>query len=635
VWNVLGVQLAQKNLEDEGIKLLHQMLWGKDGGMNRLYQECDALPTELPNTVEAFNGLTRPEKVRWYITGILEDKNGLVLQQVFQWLCCHRKQIEPGQLISSKVAQTLKKLTAQQVTPLELITLLKWELEDELSPECAERIGKLIQKEFVETLKEEKSQIIEVLTHVKFKAKDGKWYLASQLLVAENISDEALITNFAPSSAILDESYQSTALRLFNVCRQDKLISEPTKFLKWIQQAEGEKRDAALQYLIKGQHRDKIIEYLKSQIPNWIIEIKDTTRQDQLVDRGFNIYCLQDLLNRLGLLSQLTRKNNEESSQHGGSDQAPLSPPKTPEQLLRQIFDWWKKARVPLIKKYETSIYPDPTSKWKLTSTNYNLQKPSTTQAWLALLLLGTCQSMGRTNLEQHRDFLAHCEQWGWFTVMEARKLKSADWYKLLDDYFSSIETGDRLQYYQWVRHYPAVYALARWWEVYRDSLLFTNNDSSRNWDIRIVFRPRSNRFLQGSGKGNDAPPLDKILGIGQTFVIRELLRAGILTSPAMHCYAYVPVRRVRGILQAIGCEHIREGGEDRNIANSKQIHNFLVEHLGKEDAIFCGDYDLPFLMLDQEPDDRKKEILGDVPNIPKEPDEDDVVGKFPSQDGG
>jgi hypothetical protein len=91
----------------------------------------------------------------------------------------------------------------------------------------------------------------------------------------------------------------------------------------------------------------------------------------------------------------------------------------------------------------------------------------------------------------------------------------------------------------------------------------------------------------------------------------------------------------VRGILQAIGCEHIREGGEDRNIANSKQIHNFLVEHLGKEDAIFCGDYDLPFLMLDQEPDDRKKEILGDVPNIPKEPDEDDVVGKFPSQDGG
>lgn len=115
----------------------------------------------------------------------------------------------------------------------------------------------------------------------------------------------------------------------------------------------------------------------------------------------------------------------------------------------------------------------------------------------------------------------------------------------------------------------------------------------------------------QGSGKGIDAPPLGNILGIGQTFIVRELLRAGILTSSTMHPYAYVPVRRVRGILQAIGCQGIREGGEDRNIANSNRIYEFLVKHLGEKDATFCGDYDLPFLMLDQESDYRKKEILG------------------------
>jgi len=130
-------------------------------------------------------------------------------------------------------------------------------------------------------------------------------------------------------------------------------------------------------------------------------------------------------------------------------------------------------------------------------------------------------------------------------------------------------------------------------------------------------------------------PPLGKILGIGQTFIIRELLRAGILTNPAMHRYAYVPVRRVRGILQAIGCQQIREGGEHRNIANSEQIYQFLVRHLGEKDATFCGDYDLPFLMLDQEPDDLKRQILGDVPIISKEPLEDDVEVSFPSKDGG
>jgi hypothetical protein len=637
VWDVLGVKFAQKHLEEEGIKLLHQMLWGENCGMNQLYQGCDAMPTGLPNTVKVFNGLTRPEKVRWYVTAILDD-NSLVLQKVLEWSCCRRQHIQPGELVSSSVAQTLEKLTGKQIEPLKLVTLLEWELEDELTPECAAYIGELIQLEFFEALKEEeKSQIIKVLTQVKFKAKDGKWYLASQLLVAENNSDKSLIVKFAPSSAILDESYQSTALRLFDVCRQDEIIYVSSTLVQWIRQAEGEKRDDALRYLIEGKLRDEIIKCLKSQIPNWLAEIKHQTRQEQLVDRGFKKYRLLGLLDCLDLSNHRDFQSidslidgNTVSLQTSDNNQSP----KTPEQLLRQILDWWQRNRNDLIQKYEGSIYPS--SNWKLTKTNYNLQRPSTTQAWLALLLLGTCHSMGQTKPAQHRNFLTYCERWGWFTVMESRRVKAPDWFKLLDNYFSSIETGDRLEYYQWVRHYPAVYAFARWWEVYRDSLLFTNKDSSRNWDIDIIFSPRNNNlFLQGSGKGNDAPPLAKILGIGQTFVIRELLRAGIITNPAMHCYAYVPVRRVRGILQAIGCQEIREGGENRNIANSKQIYNFLVNHLGKEDATFCGDYDLPFLMLDQESDYRKKEILGDVPIISKESLEDDVEGKFPSNDGG
>jgi len=513
LWNLLGVQFAQKNWEDEGIKLLHQMLWGESGGMTQLYQECNALPTGLPHTVQEFNGLTSLKEVRWYVTGILEDKNSLVFQKVLEWSYCKHHQIESQQLISSEVAQTLEKLTGKKLQPLELVTLLEWELENELTPECADSIGRLIHQEFVETLKEEKSEIIKLLTQVKFKAKDGKWYLASHLLVKKSsLDDEALIINFAHLSAILDESYTSNALELFNVCRQDKTLPELT-IANWIDQAQEEKRDAALQYLIKGKHRDKIIQCLKSKIPNWIVEIKDQTRQEQLEDRGFYIYALKDLLNRLDLLNnkdfQPTEKfsigSDNQESQLVRGNQPPESRSKTPKQLLCQIFDWWREKRNGLIEEYEKSIYPD--SNWKLTSTNYNLQRQLTTKAWLSLLLLGTCQSMGRTNLEQHRHFLKHCERWGWFEVMDSRRLKAADWLKLLDDYFSSIQTGERLEYYQWVRHYPAVYAFARWWEVYRDSLLFTNNDN-RNWNIDIIFNPRSNnRFLQGSGKGNDVPP--------------------------------------------------------------------------------------------------------------------------------
>jgi hypothetical protein len=639
VWNVLGVQFAQKNWEDEGIRLLYQMLWGENGGMTQLFQDCDTLPTGLPNIFEAFNGLTRPEKIHWYVKGIL-DKNSSVLQKVLKWPWCNK--IEKSQLVSSEVAKTLEKLTGKQIESLELVTLLKWELrntEYKLNPERSILIGNLIRQDFLKELDEpEKSQIIEELIKVKFQAKDEKWYLASQLLVAENNSDESLIVKFAPLSAILDESYQSTALSLLYLCRQDKII-DVSELVKWIRQTEGEKRDNALRYLIIGKHRDKIIECLKSQIPDWIAEIEHPTRQEQLTDRGFKKYQLQNLLNQLDLLhDQYSQQEDVEentsqiTSSNSNGKQPPKSPRKTPEQLLRQIFDWWQDNRDDLITKYERSIYPN--SDWKLTKTNHNLQRSSTTKAWLALLLLGTCHTMGRTNPEQHRDFLNHCERWGWFTAIETRKIKASDWLELLDDYFSSIETGERLEYYQWVKHYPAVYAFARWWEIYRDSLLFTNQDS-KNCDINIIFSPRkNNRFLQGSGQGNDAPPLGKILGIGQTFVVRELLRAEIVTNSAMHPYAYVPVRRVRGILQAIGCKGIQEGGEDRNIANSKRIYDFLVEHLGEEDAAFFGDYDLPFLMLDKEPDDQKRKILGDVPIISEEPLEDDVEGKFPSQDG-
>lgn len=637
VWDVLGVQFAQKHLEEEGIKLLRQMLWGEDGGITQFYQECDALPTGLPNTVEAFNGLTRPEKVRWYVTGIL-DKDASILQKILKWLSC--QQIERNQLISSKVAQTLKKLTGKQIESLGLVTLLKWEVGDtnKLNPEYAIRIGDLIKQDFINRLEqEEKSHIIEELIKVKFQAKDGKWYLASQLLVEENNSDESLIVKFAPSSAIIDESYQSTALSLFYVCQQEKIIPVST-LVQWIRQAEGVKRDYVLRYLIEGERRDEIIKILQSQLPNWTAEIKNQTQQEQLIDRGFKKYHLQGLLDSLGLLNdknfqpdfQLTEEFDNDTD---NENQAPPSPLKTPEQLLRQIFDWWQKNRDDLIKKYENSIYPS--NDWKLTKTNYNMQKTLTTKAWLTLLFLGTCHSMGRTNPEQHRDFLNHCEKSGWFKVIEAREIKATDWFKLLEDYFSNIQKGERLKYYQWVRHYPAVYVFARWWKAYRDSLLSTNemsNKNSKNWDIDIIFSPRKNQFLQGSGTGNDAPTLSKILGIGQIFVIRELLRAGILINSAMHPYAYVPVRRVRGILQAIGCQGIRQGGEERNVANSEQIYNFLVKHLGKEDATFCGDYDLPFLMLEQEPNDRKKEILGDIPIISEQPSEDDVVGVWASE---
>ncbi len=642
VWKVLGLNIAEKNLEAEEIKLLHEMLWGKNGGMTQLYRDCHVLPTglQLPNHFEEGYRLTCLNKVRWFVKGVLEESS--VLETVFSWKSCQG--INAGELISSSVAKSLKRLTSLEIESLDLPTILQWELREklELTAEMATKIGELINPELIANLEEtEKDQLLKVLNKVKFQPEEGNWSCASSLLILEGNTDESQIAKFAPNACLLNQSYQSTALDLFHVCRQDKSISLDHQIIKWIQQAEEKKRDAALMYLIDGKRRDEVIGKLKSQITNWIQELTYPTRQEQLVDRGFRKYRLKNLLDRLGLLSDKSvessdSKTSEEEEETSNDDNELSSQKKktqkTPEELLNRLLQWWEKERNHLIPKYEESIYPS--QEWKLTLANYNLQKSQTTKAWIALFLLGVFHTMGRQTPEQHRTFLKHCEQWRWFQVMEYKKIKATDWLNLLKEYFSDIKTGERLDYYQWVRHYPAVYAFSRWWDVYRDSLLFTN-EVRKNCDINMVFSPRSNnQFLQGSGKGNDAPPIGRILGIGQTFVVRELLRAKILTNPAMRPYAYVPVRRVRGILQALGCKGIREGGEDRNIENSRSIHSFLFEHLGEEDATFCGDYDLPFLMFDQEDENRKEEILGDVPIISEPSLKDDVEVQWAIEDG-
>ena len=178
---------------------------------------------------------------------------------------------------------------------------------------------------------------------------------------------------------------------------------------------------------------------------------------------------------------------------------------------------------------------------------------------------------------------------------MASGTVNESEWLKLLHDYFAKPQVGDRLKYYQWVRYYPTFYALSRWWQVYRDNFLVANKQMP---SVSSLFNPQSNKAFQGSGFGQDAPPLKSILGIGTTFVIRELMRSGILTQAGLRSYSYVPVRRVRALLFSIGCEGVRVGKDEEALELSSYMHCFLVSHLDKDKATFLNDFDLPFLML-------------------------------------
>ena len=291
-----------------------------------------------------------------------------------------------------------------------------------------------------------------------------------------------------------------------------------------------------------------------------------------------------------------------------------------PESILNKILDWWKKNRISLIQKHEDRLYPvrdHILTKENFENDNHNDAK--TAKRWLTLFCLGALQSMGRSKPEQHRDFLKYCEEWGWFDVMVSREIDQVAWMNLLANYFEMPQASNNLEYYQWVRYYPAFYAFSRWWPNYRDSLL-SADDQRGQLSFPSLLNPQSNLALQGSG--GDVPPAGSLLNIGAIFVVRELMRAGILTNPGMKPYAYVPVRRVRAILFKIGCQEVRVGNNEKAMENSRHIHDFLIQHLGKENATFCDDYDLPFLML---PKEKEEEFLGQSLQEPSDNSDDDV----------
>lgn len=106
-----------------------------------------------------------------------------------------------------------------------------------------------------------------------------------------------------------------------------------------------------------------------------------------------------------------------------------------------------------------------------------------------------------------------------------------------------------------------------------------------------MLTNPRANRAFQGGGE--DAPSVRRTLGLGANFALRELVRNGILKSPAHFVYehCYVPTGQVRAVLLGLGCPLNDSSTPD----NSQQIYTFLIEHLGKDKATFDLSFDLPF----------------------------------------
>jgi hypothetical protein len=264
-------------------------------------------------------------------------------------------------------------------------------------------------------------------------------------------------------------------------------------------------------------------------------------------------------------------------------------PVSDPKMTLELIHAWWAKEKSTFVSRYEQQTYPGgaPPQLHLHFSERDHLQR----ERWLSLLILAALQTMGRVKPEQHRGFLETCKRRGWMEVFADSTSTAERWIGVLDSYLDT-QTNESL-FYNWVRQFVSIYQIARSLPEYVGVFLDIDKHNGR-FDLDEVLIPRA--ASTQSGGGWDAPPLKSVLGIGACFVVRELVRMGVLTSLHAHYHAYVGVGRVRNVLVRLGMSELR--GEGASYRLSSEIHSFLVDHLGSDRAHFDQCFDLPFLAI-------------------------------------
>jgi hypothetical protein len=251
---------------------------------------------------------------------------------------------------------------------------------------------------------------------------------------------------------------------------------------------------------------------------------------------------------------------------------------------LEMIHDWWMVHRHHYLPSHDKALWPQRVDRMRL------VDEVVDRDTWMTLFSLGIFKAFGRVRDEQNRAFLDFLHSRGWWnTISQVHPDQGGDqWMAILREYDEISQVSAEFEL--WMDSFPRLCRVARAWDVYVE--LFMGLERRNQQEARHLLTPASDSSL--SGAELDAPTLHRTLRIGHNLVIRELLRAGMLHSEVAQRKAFMPGSSVLEFLAEIG---------HPELCTSEDIHDMLVEELGSaERASFGGDYDIPLLLLAQNP---------------------------------
>ena len=592
VWLLFAKRLHTKRNSSVALQVVTNVLWGQpDAGMMLLVHRHDVIPSGLPGD---YRTLTQVRRIVFQVSGCL-SRHPELFELVSTW-DGFAANVQKDSVVSSEIAATLRGLARVSLDSrsIGLIDALKWEFNEShrADPSLSARLGTVLTKALIDRLKSsaaihgpEHEDLEQLLSTVQFRSVSGDYRLASDFIAdAEGMdSEERLRAKFAPADRLLASEYDGSALSFFLICRGR---TQPTSkdLAVWMQRALSiETQVACLSYLANGQLGREVASHLRGHVySTWLENVSASNAASRLRPLEYNLVLV--LLGQLPATAPIIDMS-----------EIPYFLTFDPRRSLEDIHTWWEKEGPSQLRRYIAAVYPEKIElsspgDWDTRRTDKGVRK-----AWLKFLLMGATFTLGLRR-EQHRSFIEWIERQGWLDRFSQPKLYEQDpgaIGQILRDYFEP--SIDRLDFYHWLRLFVSLFQLSTWLDEYVENFLRLERQSG-SINLNNLLSPNANPSLSGSGIS--APPLRATLGIGTSFILRELVRRGHLTNEAIHPYCYVPSQGVRRFVLKIGGPNLEVERPSPEL--SKEIHTFLVEHLGEERARFGRTFDIPFYLLAQ-----------------------------------
>ncbi len=602
MWKALTDKWPDHLTETNSRARLIQKMFLTSNGILDFYHKKQALPCKL---IKKQDQLVSLDAVKHGASRLLTEAFSDLAEH--DWLASLYNE---NSILGYEVYKTVKLIQGGDVkltSFISLETLLNKDFSGQtVSADNAKFYGRFFDRNFEKKMESynagvaEKRALEELLDKLKFENRTNGFVSPKNILVTKGIDginkDEVLLAKFAPDSSIASLQYDDQSSDFIVKCRREAAPYKLEDIVEWTNlnavSQDNNKQQAVCRYILDGKLGLNLAEKLKSvNRPKWIFDVDVKHLQTWgWSNKDIDVYRNERMISdaeRSGRVEEQLKKEGR----------ATLSA----QESLMNIYEWWEEEKGEQLKNYEEELYPGGYFDW------LSIKEDETPErfelAWLKLFFLGSCQTIGRSKEVQHRAALESFDQKGWWKVFSDPKNPKA-WFDVMDQYLSDAITSDK--YRTWLQILP-LYRFSSNLTNYIDLFWSADNGLPK---IEDIIQPGSSSNLTGAGSSFTPPELKATLGIGANFILRELYRHDIYSDESLEQHCFVVSKGVRNLLQKLPDGVVLS---DSSAVSSKEVYQYLCEHMGKEHASFNGAFDIPLRILSRSSNSQLLESLLDI----------------------